>query len=89
MREEVAKGPVVGRPEVLRTYPGLATFWQAADGTFPVGVTRAWWNRIGQMFAKNMDKPGPYDEPRTSPKFDKKKDHMVVLELDGEGPVQA
>jgi len=39
-------GPVVGRPEVLRARPDLASVWAAADRLFPVRVTRSWWRRI-------------------------------------------
>lgn len=40
------RGPVVGRPEVLRERPDLAAVWQQADAAFPVRVTRSFWNRI-------------------------------------------
>jgi len=39
------RGPVVGRPEVLRTFPELAAAWDLADQAFPVRVTRSFWER--------------------------------------------
>lgn len=43
---EPPKGPVVGRPEVLRSRPDLESVWPQADDLFPVRVTRSWWERI-------------------------------------------
>lgn len=45
-RVEPGRGPVVGRPEVLRSRPDLADVWTEADAAFPVRVTRSYWNRI-------------------------------------------
>ncbi len=40
------KGPVVGRPEVLRARPDLEGIWRQADALFPVRVTRSFWERM-------------------------------------------
>jgi len=40
------KGPVVGRPEMLRDRPDVSAVWEAADSLFPVRVTRSWWERV-------------------------------------------
>lgn len=38
---------------------------------------------LGSMLSRQLDEPGPYDEPRKSEDHDEDKDHYVVLELEG------
>jgi lysine 2,3-aminomutase len=42
---ESGKGPVVGRPEILKERPDVSDIWDAANAAFPVVVTRSWWER--------------------------------------------
>lgn len=41
------QGPVMGRPEALRRFPGLdPTTWRDADARFAVRITRSWVDRV-------------------------------------------
>jgi len=40
---------MVGRAEVLEARPDLAATWTAADASFPVRVTRSFWERMDQV----------------------------------------
>lgn len=38
---------------------------------------------IGSMLARQLDEPGPYDEPRASRGFEDDEDHFAIIELSG------
>ncbi|MCG8418032.1 MAG: signal peptide peptidase SppA [Proteobacteria bacterium] len=38
---------------------------------------------LGALLSRQLDEPGPYDEVRHSPGFDRGKDHFAVIELNG------
>jgi protease-4 len=40
-------------------------------------------NPFAAMLSKKLDEPGPYDEPKQSPKFDADAPHLRVLKLEG------
>jgi lysine 2,3-aminomutase len=40
-----ATGRMIGKQEVLRSFPELSAAWDAASAVFPVRITRSWWAR--------------------------------------------